>query len=361
MKTKFFVALVAFAFILNTVGTTFAQTVKKLAPANALVTLLPASDGILTFDTKRALNEAVPQILSAKPQMIADINGFLDQIKTKTGVDLRQFEQLAIGVSMKQSGNEGVDLEPVILARGKNNAGALIALAKLAANGRYREEKIGARTVYVFAVEPPKEIKTPDVPPSAGTGDRSAPSKEDSWLDKSMERTIDNFFKEIAVVAYDDNTLAAGSPARVRDTLNLKPRVGNAALTNLINRKPNAIAAFAVNLPSGLSNLVGLGNDEFGKTLDSIRQIRGSMELNNGETAVSMTAKTSKVEDAQNLRDTLQMLQMMGKSLLGGSQRADRQVYSRMVDNAKISLAQTEVLFDLQVPQTDINILLGAK
>lgn len=174
---------------------------------------------------------------------------------------------------------------------------------------------------------------------------------------------IDGLAKEIAVTSYDGNTLAFGTVARVRETVEAKPRV-KADLLSLINRKPNAVAAFAANLPNGLSSIIDLDNDEIGNTLDSLRQINGSMELINGETAVSLTAKTSKVEQAQNLHETLQGLQMLGKSFLGGSQKADQQVYSRMIESVKITRSLTAVSVDLQVPQTDINILLdllGAK
>lgn len=361
MRSKFFAALIAFAFVLNAFGAVFADTKtgRKAKQTNALAALLPASDGVLTIDLQKVLSEAVPQILSGKPQMLTDINAKIDEIREKTGFDLRQFEQVAVGVSMKQVSAKEVDLEPLFLVRGKYNANALIALAKLASKGKYREEKIGARTVYVFSV---KEIAAQqgDKVPAAGITQNDS-QKKDSWFDKAIDRMINGLMKEIAVTSYDGNTLVIGSVARVRETLNTKmPRV-NANLLNLINRKPNAITAFGANLPNGLSSFVDLDNDEFGMTLDSIRQVSGAMELINGDTAVSMTAKTAKVDQAQKLLETLQGLQLLGKTLIGGSKGADKQVYSRMIDNAKITRSQLEVSLDLQVPQTDINILIGAK
>lgn len=361
MKTKFFAALVAFTFVLNAFGTAFAdtKTTRKVAQTNALAALLPASDGVMTVDLKKILSEAVPQILSARPQMVTDINAKIDEIKAKTGLDLRQFEQLAVGVSMKQISAKEVDIEPLVLARGKYNASALIALAKLASKGKYREEKIGARSIYIFSIEPPKEMKTVE-PSKTGNTDQTSAPKKDSWFEKAMDRMIDGLAKEIAVTSYDGNTLAFGTLARVRETVEPKPRV-KADLLSLINRKPNAVAAFAANLPNGLSSIIDLDldNDEIGNTLDSLRQVNGSMELINGETAVSLMAKTLKVEQAQNLHETLQGLQMLGKSFLGGSQRADQQVYSRMIESVKVTRNLTAVSVDLQVPQTDINILIG--
>ena len=351
MRNKFTAALVACAFVLNAFGTVFADTkaIKKTTQTNTLAALLPASDGVLTIDMEKVLSEAVPQILSGNQPMLTEINSKIDEVREKTGLDLRQFEQVAVGVATKQISAQEIDLEPMFLARGKYNANALITLAKIASKGKYREEKVGSRIVYVFSgkeiVEQNKSV---------------AKSSKNSWFDQAFERMIDGLMKEVAVTSYDGNTLAFGSVARVNETLNAKTRISG-ELLGLVNRKPNAVAAFGGNLPNSLSNLLGLNNDELAVTLDSIRQMSGAMELVNGDTAVSVTAKTLKVEQAQRLQDMLELYQGLGKSVLGGSKGADKQVYSRMINNAKITRSQTEISFDLQVPQTDINILIGAK
>lgn len=363
MKGKLTAALVAGAFVLNAFGAVFADTNnKKVKQTNTLAALLPESDGVLTIDMQRVLSEAAPQILSGKPLLLADLNAKIDEIREKTGLDLRQFEQVAVGVAAKQISDKEIDLEPLFLVRGKYNANALIALAKLASKGKYREEKIGARSVYIFSG---KEIaeQQGDKVLVTGISPQNAAPKKNSWFDKAIERMINGLAREIAVTSYDSNTLAFGSLARVRETVETRTQI-NADLLNSINRKPNAIAAFGANLPNGLSNLIDLDNDEFGMTLDSIRQTSGAMELINGDTAVSLTAKTAKADQAQKLQKMLQGLQLLGKTLLGSSKGADKQVYSRLIDNAKITRSQSEVLMGLTVPQSDIDILLnlgGAK
>ena len=362
MKNKFYAALTVFAFTLNAFGTSLAdtKTPEKAKQTNALAALLPASDGVLTIDMQRVLSEAVPQILSGKPQMLTEINAKIDEIREKSGLDLRQFEQVAVGVSMKQISAREVDLEPLVLARGKYNANALIALAKLAAKGQYREEKIGARTVYIFSAKEIAEKQSNNRVSVVTSAQMNTPQAKKSWFDSAIDRMINGLMKEIAVTSYDGNTLAFGSLARVRETIETKTRV-NAELLDLTNRKPNAVVAFGANLPSGLSSFIDLDNDELGKTLDSIRQVSGAMELVGGSTAVSMAAKAATVEQAKSLQETVEGLQMLGKGFLGGSKSADKQVYSRMIENAKITRTTSEVSLDLQVPQTDINILLGAK
>lgn len=341
MKVKFF-ALLAFAAIFLNVIAVSAQT-KTVGQTNQLAALLPASDGVLTLDVQRLLNDAVPQILSGKQQTLAGINAKIDEIRDKTGLDARQFEQIAVGVAMKQISAQEFDLEPVFLARGKYNANALIAVAKLAANGKYREEKFGSRTVYVFTG---KEIAA-----------QNKPATKSSWLDRAIERMI-NGMKEVAVTSLDGNTLAFGSLARVRETFETKTPVSNEVLS-LANRRPNAVLSFGAKLPNGLSSFVDLQNDEFGRNLDAIRQMSGAIEVGDGNTSVFVAAKTLKAEQAQSLKETLDGLQLLGKALLGGGKTEDKKVYGRMIDNARIAQTGSEVTLDLQVPQTDINILLA--
>ncbi len=348
MKNKFFALLVAFAFVLNGIGTAFADTnpKKKAGQTSQLVALLPASDGVMTLDVQRLFNDALPQILSGNQSMLTDIVGKIDEIKTKTGIDLRQFQQVAVGVAAKQISAKEIDFEPVVLARGTFNAGALLAVAKLASKGKYREEKIGDKTVCVFTM---KEVAEENKPPT-----------KNSWFDKAIDRMFAGLSREFAITSYDNNTLAIGSLARVRETLQVKTRISNEFL-DLVFRKQNVVMSFGANLPDGLSKFVNLDNDEFGKNLDAIRQIYGTLDIVGTDTVLAVTAKTLKPEQAQSLQETLEGLQMVGKAIIGGAKGADKQVFGRMIDSAKISQNGNEVTLDLQVAQGDIDILVGRK
>ncbi len=343
MRYKIFAFVAACAFVLNGIGAGFAQTKATAAvQTKELAALLPASDGVVSLDVQKLLSESIPQILAGKPQMLGDINAKIDEFRDKTGLDARQFEQIVIGVAMREITAREVNLEPVFLARGKYNANALIAVAKLASNGKYREERIGSRTVYVFTG---KEIVA-----------RNKPQTKNSWFDKAIERMINGLTKEIAVTSLDGNTLAFGSLARVRETFETKTRA-SAEVLSLINRKPNAVISFGAALPNGLSKFVDLDNDELGRTLDSIRQMSGALEVSANNATLSVAAKTLQAEQAQTLHETLEGLQMLGKAFIGGKSE-DKKVLARMIDNARITRSGAEVMLDLQVPQSDINILL---
>ncbi len=353
MKKKIFALFVVCAFVLNGIGTAFAATKPKKIKRQAtqLAELLPASEGVLTLNVQRFFNEALSQILSGNQPMLNGVLGKIDEIKNKTGIDLRQFEQVAVGVQSKQITPTEIDFEPVVLARGSFNAGALVAVAKVASKGKYRAEKIGGKTVYVFTM---KELVEKDKPAP------NKPAAKNSIFEKAIDKMFAGLSRELAVTVYDNNTLAIGSLARVREIVDAKTRISSEVL-DLVSRKSNSVISFGANLPSGLSNFVDLDNDELGKNIDAIRQMSGAMDVTDGNAVVSVMAKTLKPDQAQSLQETLEGLQIVGKALLGVSKGADKKVYGRMVDNAKISRNGNEVMLDLQIPNSDINILIGEK
>ena len=349
MKRKIFAFVAASVMVLNFAGSTVADTKsKKLkrAQADALVALLPASDGIAVFDAKRFFSEALPTVLASNQPMLGEILGKVDEMKAKTGIDFRQFEQVAVGVSMKQISATETDFDPVAVARGNFSSGALVAVAKLASNGTYREEKIGDRTVYVFSV---KELAA-----------KHAPKPGNSKIAGAIERTVNGLTKEIAVTSIDTNTLAIGSLARVRQTLS--PGVkGDAELSGFLSRRPGSVVSFAARTPTGLSKHMPLENDELGKNLDAIRFLYGSLDVAAGNASFQALARTVRPEQAQGLLETLEGLQLVGKAFIGGGKGPDKEVYGRMIDNAKFSRAGNEVALDLTVPQSDIDVLVGTK
>lgn len=354
MNKKFFAFLSTFALILSALSVSFAQPKRQFvkttaSQTNALAALLPASDGVINVDLKRLMNEALPQILATNPEILSEINTKIAEVQTKTGLDMRQFEQLAVGVAFKQVSDQEVDFAPLILARGKFNAGGLLALAKVAAKGKYREEKVGEKTVYVFSA---REIIQDNKPQIAN-------STLGKWLDKALN----SLKNEIAVTTYDDNTLVIGTLERVTETFTKTTRI-NASVLAFINRKPNAVLSFGGSTANGLKPFFSLGkfdNDETAKILGGVRSVYGSLDVASGNVVVSVAAKSVDAKNAEDLELSLSGLQMIGKGFLGGAKGADKEVYARMIENARISRKASEVTLDLQVPQTDINILLGKK
>lgn len=362
MVKKFFVLMVVWAFAFG-VSSSAAQTrapaqtgAGKIAaqPNNGqLVNLLPASDGAASINMRRLLSDALPQILSGNQSMLRDVLRHIDDLKTQTGIDLRQFEQIAVGVSVKQNAARKMDFEPVVLARGTLNANALIDFARTAAgNGKYREERFGDRTIYIFT------------PKNAVRQNSGSPAPQTSVLLPGLGLIVSGDWlkmlsNEVAVSRLDAETLAIGSPARLRETFGTGARLGGGVLA-AIDRKPESAVRFAVELPpGGLASFIKLNNDELGNTLASVRLVSGAVDVSDGSAVVSLMAKTAQPEQAASFQEQLEGFQSLGKVFLGGSKEADKQLYARLIEKIKIARQGNEVTIDLQVLQGDISFLLN--
>lgn len=330
MKYRIIAAIVLGLLVLNLGGSTFADTKAKKSRFGQLVSLLPASDGVVTFDVKRFFSDALPQVLAGNQAMLTKINGKIDELKTKTSIDIRQFDEIAVGVTARQIASKQYDVDPVIIARGQVTSRSIIGAAKSSSKEKYREERVGDRVMYVFAEK--VIVHTP------------------AQAVASM--------KEVAVAALDDRTVAFGEVGRVRQTLEGKTRVGT-DLTVMLEKDPTSVAAFAAKPPTGLKAFIPLDNDELGKNIDAIQYIYGNANILADKASVHVTARTLQNAQATSLFETLEGLQIIGKAFLGGSKAADKQVYARLIDSARFSVKANEVMFDLTVPQSDIDVLVG--
>ena len=333
MKYKIFAVLALSVLVLNLGASTFADTKSKKASLNQLVSLLPASDAVVTIDVKRALSEALPQVLSANQPLLAKVVGHMDEFQKTVGIDVRQFDDVAVGASVRYLEAKKYDLDPVIIARGQMTSNALVGAAKLASNGKYREEKVGERTIYIFDA---RKVSNP-----------------------SMPNIQVDAMGEVALTVIDDKTVAFGDIERVRQTVAGKTRVA-ADLIGMLERSPLAVAAFAAKPPTGLKAFVPLDNDELGKNIDSIQYIYGNANVVAGTASVHATMRTLQPAQAASLLETLEGLQMIGKAFLGGSKAPDKRAYGRMIENAKFAVKGNELTLDLVVPQADIDVLVGS-
>lgn len=130
---------------------------------------------------------------------------------------------------------------------------------------------------------------------------------------------------------------------------------------DLVFRDQNAVVSFGANMPQNMSGFLELENPEIDKNVDMIKQISGSLNFDGTNTALALSAKTLKPKDAEELGNFLKGIAEVGKILIGSSKGEDKRVYSRMIENAKISNVKNEVMIEIKVPQSDLDVLVGAK
>lgn len=340
MKTRSFAIAAIAALLLNAAAFAAGDTKKARAKKRSsmrLVAMLPASDGVGIFDAKRFLSDAMPTLLNANQPALSEITTKIEDMANRTGVDLRKFDEIVVGVAVKNVSATETDYEPVGIASGDVGESALAAIKKM--DGSYREEKIAGKTVYIFT---PKAVLQ-----------NTSPARS-SKLKVAIDRGLKGLSKEVAVTMIDRNTLVFGCVDRVRETLEGRTHVG-ADLTNLLSGKEASVANFAFKPVGGLGKMLPHEADLLGTSLEGVQYISGTLDINATGTTLQAIARTRQPRQAAQLKDTLEML----KGLRGLLTKPNQVVYKHMADNARITVRGTDVMLDVTVPQSDIDALVA--
>jgi hypothetical protein len=331
VNKKVLASTIAAAFLLvalcsGLVGS-ITQRTKSAAPAETL-SYLPASDGLALIDVRRMLNETMPLILSGDPAKLAQANAEIDKFKTRTGIDPRSFDRVVVGTRYTYPTSRVTKLETVAIAHGTFDVNALSEAAKIAAKGKYREEKFSGATIMIVPVNDRMKL--------LGVWD----------LD----------FGELAICALAPNSLAIGSLPNVRAAITTGPR-GNRAnddLLALANRDPHAVIGFGANLSPELMTNLNVGSDTLAKDVGAIRQVYGSVGSSEADVSLLLAARTDSAASAGNLNDTVTGLKQLSGLFIGRMAPAKKVLAQSALDNLKITTRGTEVEIKTRVAATNL-------
>ncbi|HEY0322465.1 MAG TPA: hypothetical protein VGC66_16035 [Pyrinomonadaceae bacterium] len=332
-------ATIAPAALAQTKSTGAAATSKEVAPDP--LTMLPASDAVVTADVRRVLNEALPRALASDPAKLAQVNADIDRFKTRTGVDPRSIERVALGVRFReittQSG-QGTRMETVGIARGMFRADIIVAAGRLAAKDKYRTEKYAGKSIYIFTLN--EQMK--------------------------LFGLFNMKLTDVAICVLDMHTLAIGELSRVREAIDAsagRPRV-SAELVQLATRTPNALIGFGANVPAAAMRElggVGLDTDEISKSIASIRQVYGAIGMTDSGFDMQAVARTDNPQSAQSLNDTISAAKDLVTPLVGQFMRNDAKakLVRNALDSLKVTTTGNELQIRLEVAQSDLSTLVN--
>ena len=108
---------------------------------------LPEADVLIYINPQRIINEVLPKFLSAKD--LEEMRKGFEAAKTQAGVDPAKVQYLVIAVRFKKP---TADLnfqapEIMVVSNGDFSAEALMGLARMASQGKLRDEKYGNKTI----------------------------------------------------------------------------------------------------------------------------------------------------------------------------------------------------------------------
>jgi hypothetical protein len=308
------------------------RTTSAPKPSPTLLTSLPPSDAVALISVRRVLDEALPKLLAQNPAKLAEVTDELAKFKTQTGLDPRSFDQIALGLSFKFPREGITKVSTVILARGTFNAGAIVAAGRLAANGKFTEEKYQGKTIYVFSLD--RQIRVVGV-----------------W---------DLNVKDLAVSALEGNTLALGDLDAVHGAIdaNRTRKHANPELIALASRDPAAILGFGANIPPTLLENLSLSNDTVARMLTAVRQVYGTLGMTTGDLELMLAARTVDNYSAKNLGDSVEGLKMLGTFALGRLSGAKGILAKSAMDNLMITTEGNELQIRTAVPQAQVAPLI---
>jgi hypothetical protein len=301
--------------------------------ASNLLASLPESDAVAQIRVRRLLNEVMPRLLAGNPAKLAQANADIDQFKTRTGVDPRAFEQIALSVRYSYPSDGITKLQTVGLAKGSFNPGAMVAAGRLAANGKYREEKYQGKTIYVFMLD--QEVKFLGI--------------------------FGFKVRQLAASPLDANTLAIGDPQSVRSVIDVGRgrKHANAELIALASRDPNAIIGFGSNVSAALLNNLDIGNASIANDLAAVRQLYGSVGTTEKDVELFVGARTVNADSARNLGDTLEGLKQFGGLFINRLTGAKGILAKSALTNLRIATQANELQIRTAVAQAEIGPLMG--
>jgi hypothetical protein len=310
--------------------TTRASAARTTQTGSNVLTALPASDAVLSVDVQRLYRDALPRVYASDAAKLAEINADIEQFKTRTGLDPRSFERLAVGVHFNELAGGGVKLEPVAIARGSFNAAALVAAGRIAAQGKYTEQKYQGKTIYLFTLD-------------------------------NQVKFLNLRWAELAVVVLDGNTLAFGQPERVRAAVDANggraARVANDVVA-LATRDPNAIIGMGGNVPAALTRQLDFLSPEISRSVASIRQFYGTVGTSTSGFEMLTVLRTGSAADARNLSETVDGLKMLAPLGIARMRGDKAKLVQQLVDTTKVTTQGSDVLIRLDLADANVATLV---
>ncbi|HKY27634.1 MAG TPA: hypothetical protein VJM12_06800 [Pyrinomonadaceae bacterium] len=335
-QTARFIALVALLSFAGFLSITDAQTTPASnRPQNSLLAALPASDAIATVKVRRVFDEALPKFFSGNSAKLAEVNTRIEQFKTRTGLDPRSFDELALGLRYTHPAPGVTKVGTVGIARGTFSPEAIAEAGKAAAAGTYRQDKHQGKTIHVFTMN--EHLRVFGI--------------------------TDLKIRELAVAQLDAHTLALGDLERVRTTLGQRrgAQRANAELMSLITEDPNSIVSFGGNITPAVIESLKIGNDAIATDLAAVRQIYGSVGLDEKNLDMLLAARTVNADSARNLNDTVESLRQFGAIFVNQMSSTKGALARSALGNLKITRQGNEIQMRTAVAQADLAPLVGGR
>lgn len=189
------------------------------APQGVIASLanLPEADLLFFINPQRIINDVVPKVMPAKE--VEGMRQGFEMMHQIAGVDPTKVDYIVLAVRVKKP-TDNLNFQPpeiMAVASGDFSAEALMGLARMASQGKLRDEKYGNKTLGLMTIDP--------------------------IVKEAEKNPILKAFTEVGVVTLSPNSIAVGSPSYLRAAVDAgegKDRIATETLTSLV-RDPNVL------------------------------------------------------------------------------------------------------------------------
>jgi len=312
---------------LNRVVTTDSSVaLSQTIPAS--LAALPEADMLIFINSRRILSEAAPRLMPEKD--LADMRkGFAD-MKQMSGVDPSNVDYIVIAVRFRKPTAELTFMPPEVmaLATGDFSADSLIGLARMASDGKLRDEKYGTKTLGLMTIDP---------------------------IAKEAEKNpILKSFSEVAIVPLNASTIAVGSTAYLKAAIDAEEgnrRISAESLNSLL-RDPGALISIAGSPLTAFSKTFALLGTEANP-----RAARCDSKFGDFYAALTMDASNFMLRGALNADnpDTAQIVNNLINGLLRHARSSIADPAAQTLFKAlSIAAQENEVVLRADVPQQTV-------
>lgn len=285
----------------------------------ASLAALPEADTLIFINSRRILNEAAPRLMPEKA--LADMRKTFAEMKQFAGVDPSNVDYLVVAVRFRKPTAELTFMPPEIMAvaSGDFSSDSLMVLARMASEGKLRDEKYGTKTLGLMTIDP---------------------------IAKEAEKNpILKSFSEVGIVPLNTTTIAVGSTAYLKAAIDAeegRQRISAESLNSLL-RDPSALISIAGSPLTSFSKVFGLLGTEA-----NARAPRCDSKFGDFYAAVTMDASNFMLRGALNADnpDTAKIINSLVNGLL-------RQATSSVPDPAAQTLLKALAI----VPQENEVVL----
>jgi hypothetical protein len=253
-------------------------TAQTTVDARRALSTFPDAQAVLYINAHRIMNEVLPRVMPP-----IEYRKLLAQGQ-KVGFDARGVEYAVVGARFVEPAPASGMPEFVVVVRGNFNADSLLALARVSLEAdkvRRRQESYGSKTIEI--------IDTTNTGKDSENKDASPPE----------EKPKPSPYPELAVTAFDTNTLIFGVPAYVKSAIDAADGQGRlkSSTLELATQDPQALWSLTAEIPASLAETFhkfGVKpNQEFDEMLGWMKQI----SLSQGANALDFTINAALLTD----------------------------------------------------------------